>query len=413
VNEQTVAEENNKSWGRVDEDGTVFVREPDGERAVGQYPDSTPEEALAYFQRKFDDLEGQVTLLEARIHRGSASANVADNVAALQDQLKEPAAVGDLNSLRERVRKLSSEAEEFAEQQKAEREAAKKEALAEREAIVEEAEQLAAQQEDQIRWKETGQALEQLFHKWQTSQRQRPSIPKSQADELWKRFRNARQSFDASRRQHFARMDANNKEVKQRKERIIQQAEALAPKGSGGIPEYRRLLEDWKAAGRASRKVDDQLWKRFKSAGDVLYGAKAEEQAVVDEQYRENLTKKEALLAEAETLLNSTDHKKAREQLTEYQLRWDEIGRVPRDSLREVENRMRAVENHVKQLENEHWRATDPETKARSEGLRGQLEDSIAELEQEVQQAGSDSARQQAEEKLKTQRSWLQAIADD
>ncbi|HYI33176.1 MAG TPA: DUF349 domain-containing protein, partial [Glaciibacter sp.] len=43
-------------WGRVDESGTVYVREGDGERAVGQYPDATPEEALAYFERKYVEL---------------------------------------------------------------------------------------------------------------------------------------------------------------------------------------------------------------------------------------------------------------------------------------------------------------------------------------------------------------------
>ena len=37
-------------WGRVDETGTVYVREAAGERVVGQYPDGTPEEALAYFR---------------------------------------------------------------------------------------------------------------------------------------------------------------------------------------------------------------------------------------------------------------------------------------------------------------------------------------------------------------------------
>ena len=56
-------------WGRVDDTGTVFVREADGEREVGQYPDGTAEEALAYFERKFTELAGQVTLLEQRAKR--------------------------------------------------------------------------------------------------------------------------------------------------------------------------------------------------------------------------------------------------------------------------------------------------------------------------------------------------------
>ncbi|WP_336659533.1 DUF349 domain-containing protein [Leucobacter sp. USHLN153] len=406
---------NETSWGRVDEDRTVYVREGDTERSVGSYPDGTPEEALAYFTRKFADLEGQVTLLEARVARGTADASAADSVAKLREQLVEPAAVGDIASLRARVEKLGEKTAALGEKQQAEREAARQEAVAQREAIAAEAERLAGQPEASIRWKDTSQAFEQLFTDWQTAQRTGPQIPKSQADALWKRFRTARQSFDSARRAHFAQMDANNKDVKQRKERIIAAAEALAPRGIEGIPAYRSLLDEWKAAGRASRKLDDQLWARFKAAGDVLYQAKAAEVAQTNEEYAENLTAKSALLDEAEPILQVRDHAAARKQLTAIQIRWDEIGRVPRESLREIEGRLRAIEDHVKQLEEEHWQKTNPETKARSEGLRGQLEASIADLTAELdaaRAAGNAKKVSEAEEKLATQQSWLAAIGD-
>lgn len=403
---------NNQPWGRVDENRTVFVREGDSEREVGQFPDGTAEEALAYFERKFADLEGQVTLLEARVARGTAGSGSSDTVAKLQQALVEPAAVGDLASLRARVEKLADKAGELTEQQQAEREAAKQEAIAKREAIVAEAERLAAQPESQIRWKETGLAFEQLFTDWQTAQRGGPQLPKSQADALWKRFRSARQVFDTARRAHFAQMDASNKEVKHRKERLIAQAEALAPRGIDGISAYRSLLDEWKAAGRASRKLDDQLWARFKEAGDVLYEAKAAEVAQTNEEYMANLQAKQQLLDGASDLLAATDRAAARKQLTELQVKWDEIGRVPRESLREIEGRLRAIEDHVKSLEEDHWRKSNPETKARSEGLRGQLESSIAELEAQIAGEKNAKAKGELEQKLATQRSWLLAIGD-
>ncbi|MBL3686918.1 DUF349 domain-containing protein [Leucobacter zeae] len=406
---------NETSWGRVDDDRTVYVRDGESERVVGSFPDGTPEEALAYFTRKYADLAGQVTLLEARIARGTAESSVADAVSKLREQLVEPAAVGDLAALRARVDKLGGRAAELTEKQQAEREAARQEAIAKREAVVAEAERLAAQPEASIRWKDTSLAFEQLFTDWQTAQREGPQIPKSQADAMWKRFRSARQSFDSARRAHFAQMDANNKEVKHRKERIIAAAEALAPKGVDGIPAYRALLDDWKAAGRASRKVDDQLWARFKAAGDVLYEAKAAEAAQTNEEYAANLAGKQELLDEAQPILEETDHAKARKLITAIQLRWDEIGRVPREALREVEGRLRKIEDHVKSLEEEHWRRTNPETKARSEGLRGQLEESIEELTAEIaaaEAAGDAKTRAAAEEKLTTQRSWLAALGD-
>ena len=297
----------------------------------------------------------------------------------------------------------------------AERDAARQEALAKREAIITEAERLAAQPEASIRWKDTSLAFEQLFADWQTAQKNGPQVPKGQADALWKRFRSARQTFDTARRAHFAQMDSNNKDVKQRKERIIAAAEALAPKGIDGIPAYRDLLDEWKAAGRASRKLDDQLWARFKAAGDVLYDAKAAETAQTNEEYTANLVAKQALLDEAEPILSETQHTSARKALTAIQLRWDELGRVPREALRDIEGRLRKIEDHVKGLEEEHWRKSNPETKARSEGLRGQLEASIAELTTEVEAAraaGDTRAVSDAEAKLQTQQSWLSALGD-
>ena len=406
---------NETPWGRVDEDRTVYVREGDTERAVGSFPDGTPEEALAYFTRKFADLEGQVTLLEARIARGTAEASVAGTVTKLQQQLLEPSAVGDLAALRARVEKLSGKAAELTEKQHAEREVARQEALAKREAIIVEAERLAAQPESSVRWKDTSLAFEQLFTDWQAAQKNGPQVAKGQADALWKRFRSARQTFDTARRAHFAQMDSNNKDVKQRKERIITAAEALAPKGIEGIPAYRELLDEWKAAGRASRKVDDQLWARFKAAGDVLYQAKAAEDAQTNEEYAANLVAKLALLDEAEPILAEKNHSAARKSLTAVQIRWDDLGRVPRESLRDTEGRLRKIEDHVKSLEEDHWRKSNPETKARSEGLRGQLEKSIADLTAEVESArsaGNAKAQSEAEAKLQTQQSWLAALGD-
>lgn len=410
MNKSTV----NSPWGRVDETNTVYVREGETERVVGQFPDGTAEEALAYFVRKFEDLEGQVHLLEQRINSGSAGLDVTKSVAKLREQLVEPAAVGDIAALRERLEKLSERAEAFVERQREERAAQKQQALEAREAIVVEAERIAAQPEEQIRWKESSQAMEQLFADWQESQRSGPQIPKADADALWKRFRNARTSFDSARRKFFAQMDATNKEVRQRKERLITAAEALAPKGAEGIPEYRKLLDEWKSAGRASRKLDDQLWARFKAAGDVLFEAKAQEVEQLNEEYRENLDKKRELLREAEPILTMTDHEQARKHLTDILLRWDEIGRVPRENVREVEGKLRDIDEHVKRLEDEYWAATNPETIARSEGLKGQLEESIAQLNREIADAearGDRAAADEARQKLETQESWLKAIS--
>ena len=62
------------SFGRVDADGTVYVKTADGERVVGSWQAGPPEEGLAHFARRFADLVTEVDLLEARLNSGAADA---------------------------------------------------------------------------------------------------------------------------------------------------------------------------------------------------------------------------------------------------------------------------------------------------------------------------------------------------
>jgi hypothetical protein len=54
-------------WGRVADDGTVYVRIADGERVVGIWQAGSPDEALAFFTRRYDSLATEVSLLERRL----------------------------------------------------------------------------------------------------------------------------------------------------------------------------------------------------------------------------------------------------------------------------------------------------------------------------------------------------------
>ncbi len=408
-----LAQADQQPWGRVDETGTVFVREESGERAVGQYPDGTPEEALAYFERKFVDLAGQVTLLEQRAKRGAPAADIAKAVASTRANVEGANAVGDLAALQARLEKLGGAVSELTEQQSAETKAAVDAAVAERLQIVEEAEKLAAGDPAKTQWKQATATLDALFARWQTHQKDAPRLPKAEANELWKRFRAARTTIEQHRKAFFAELDSAHKDVRSRKQALIDQAEALAGKGPDGIPAYRKLLDDWKLSGRAGKKQDDALWARFKAAGDVLYSAKSEVDAVENEEFSENLALKQALLDEAEPILAENDRVKARAALTGIQRRWDEIGRVPREQVKTIEDRLRKVENHVRVLDEDHWKRNNPETKARAEGLAGQLEESIAKLESAhatATAAGETAAATAASDELETKRAWLKAI---
>jgi Domain of Unknown Function (DUF349) len=408
-----VATDEQTPWGRVDETGTVFVRESEGERAVGQYPDGTPEEALAYFERKFTELAGQVTLLEQRAKRGAPAADIAKAVKSLSATISTANAVGNLGILKTRLEALGGTVSELTEKQSEENKAVVAAALLEREAIVAEVEKLAAQDPAKAQWKQVSATLDELFARWQKHQQDGPRLPKNESNDLWKRFRAARAIIDGHRKAFFAELDSTHKDARSRKQELVSAAEALQAKGIDGIPAYRTLLDDWKLAGRAGKKFDDALWAQFKAAGDALYAAKSEIDAKDNVEFEANLEQKLELLTEAEKILTITDRSKAKETLASVQRRWDKIGKVPRDKVKTVEDRLRRVETAVRKLDEDHWQRSDPEKQARSQGLASQLQDAIAKLERELAeaQASGDKAKvAKAQEALDARKIWLDAI---
>jgi hypothetical protein len=401
-------------WGRVDETGTVFVREESGERAVGQYPDGSAEEALAYFERKYVELAGQVTLLEQRTKRAASASDVAKTVKTLSGTIATANAVGDLAALQRRLDALSGAVSELTEKQNEESKAAVAAAIAERTALVVEAETLAAQDPAKAQWKQVTATIDDIFARWQKHQADGPRLPKTESNDLWKRFRAARSTIDTHRKAFFSELDAVHRGARTRKQELVEKAEALVSKGVDGIPAYRGLLDEWKLSGRAGKKLDDALWAKFKAAGDALYSAKSEIDAKDSAEFGANLELKEALLAEAEPLLTETDRAKAREALLRIQARWDKIGKVPRDQVKIVEDRLRKVETAVRKLDEEHWQRNNPERKERESGFLGQLNDAIAKLERELDdaKAGGDKRKiAEAQEALDARRAWLGALS--
>ncbi|WP_341954768.1 DUF349 domain-containing protein [Salinibacterium sp. TMP30] len=400
-------------WGRVDETGTVFVREAEGERAVGQYPDGTPEEALAYFTRKYHELAGQVTLLEQRVKNGAPAADVSKAIGALNQSIATANAVGDLAALSVRVEALGGSVTELTEKQSEEAKVALGEAIATRTALVVEAETLAAADPAKAQWKQVTAQIDDIFARWKAHQADGPRLPKAEANELWKRFRAARSTIDTHRRAFFAELDSSHKQARADKQALVDEAETLMSQGADAIPTYRRLLDRWKAAGRAGKKFDDALWAKFKQAGDVLYAAKSEIDAQDDVEFTANWELKKALLDEAEPLVAATDRAQAKKTLLSIQKRWDEIGKVPRDKIKVAEDRLRKIETAVRKLDEDHWNKSNPERQERSEGFLGQLNEAIAKLESELAQAqatGDAKKIAAAKDALDARKAWLGAL---
>ncbi len=399
-------------FGRVAEDGTVFVRTPSGEKAVGSYPGKSAEEALAYFVRKFEALASEVALTAARITSGAMVPQDAyEAVKKLRQQVSDLNGVGDLAALAasvEQIEPLIEGHREAYEAKKAAESVAKaarrEQILVEKEKIVAEAESLALSES----WKSTGDRLKTLLDEWKAA----PRLDKKSDGDFWKRFSASRNKFDKRRRTHFAQLEATSSVVASAKETIVVEAEKLAT-STDWVATARRfkvLMDQWKAAGRGKKNDDTKLWNRFKAAQDQFFAAKNADLEKREVSMAANLIKREELLPKIEALVPFTDVKVAKAAFRELMNEWTKIGITNRDKRAALDTRVSAVEEAIKSAEAEVWRKSDPAAKARAADVVTQLTESIANYEKaaaKAQAAGNDKKAREALESAAARKVWL------
>lgn len=405
------------AWGRVDEEGNVYLRASgdEGERLVGQYAiGDSKDDALSMYVRRYLDLVAQTSLLESRLEIVNPQ-EILPGLKSLEDALVEPAVVGDVDALRKRTEvireRLKVRQAEFEE----ERRIAKIQALAERTAIIERAEAIAAQDPEKTHWRDSRNELTGLLDSWKTAQKIGPRIDRPSEESLWKRFSRARTEFDRHRRQFFSQVEAKRVEVTAKKEALIKRAEEMSTSTDWGATSaaYRDLLDEWKAAGRITRKEDDKLWARFRAAQQVFFDARQADRDSMSTEQNANLQTKLELLKEAEAILPIKDIQVAKKKLHDIQDRWEQVGYVPRKDIGRTEGRLRDIESAVRSAEDEQWRKSDPAKAERASGFAAQLEEAIAKLEAELEDAkatGDENTIKRAQEALDARRAWLDQL---
>jgi hypothetical protein len=400
-------------FGRVDNENNVFVIDNGTERKVGQYPGVTEEEAFAYFERKFQELDANVRILEQRVKNNADPASIATAAEKLTKELVEPTAVGNLQELRSRVLAITPNIEKMREEKSEANKKATEAALKLRTEIAEKARALADKDPKRTQWKIASKDMSDLFEAWQAAQKSGPKVPRKEADAIWKVFSQARTKFEANKRAFFAELTVVTRNARAKKSELAAKAEALVAKGADAATDYRKLLDEWKLSGRSQGKQDDALWEKFKAAGDAIYALRKETIAKEQVEYSANYEVKLAIIADAEKLDPTKDLAEAKKQLLSIQQRYEKAGKVPKDKIRETDDRMRAVEKKFKDIEQEHWRKSDPAAIERTNGMLSQLEDSIAALESDLAAATAAKDSKKTTEltaALAARKSWLEVV---
>ncbi|MBV9162917.1 MAG: DUF349 domain-containing protein [Pseudonocardiales bacterium] len=391
-------------WGRVAPDGTVYTYTTDGERVVGSWQAGTAEEGLAHFARRFDDLLTEAELLQARLTSGVGDPKHAlSRIRTLRNELVEPTAVGDLVGLTAFLDHLQRYTEEFLASAKAARVQARARATARKEALVEEAERISA---ESTQWKAGGDRLRTILDEWKTIR----GVDRKIDEALWRRFSKARDAFARRRGAHFAELDRQRVGARNRKEELVVEAEKLADSTDWGATasRFRSLMAEWKAAGRAPKEADDALWQRFRAAQERFFSRRSATFSGRDSELEQNVARKEELVAAAERIDPTGDIEAARSQLRGIQERWESVGKVPRERVRELEARLRAVEERVRSATNAQWRHTDPESEARVAQFRDRVEQYEAQAAK-ARAAGDDRRATTAQAQADQWREWLAA----
>ena len=405
-----------ESFGRVDGKGTVFVSENGQERQVGEFPGSSSDEALSLYAHRFLDIKAKLDLFATRLSAANIKPKEIDeSIKSLGEETEEPQVVGDIAALKTQYDELKLAGEAKKEEIAQVRRQAVAKAVAERTKIVEKAESLADSLDDTTNWRSTADKFRSLFDQWQQHQRTSARIDKAEADALWKRFSAARTTFNQGRRKWAQERDNQRNSIKQTKEDIIAQANELKSSTAWGETSHKfnELMDRWKAAGRAGRNEDDELWARFREAADTFFNARQADRDQMHSSEQENLVKKEELLTKAETLVPVKDAKaakQARQALAEIQEQWDAIGYVPREDMRRIEGRLDVVDKQIKAVEDAEWKHSDPEADARKSSFEEQLNAQLAELNESIATETDSKKKAKLEAEKATKEQWLNAI---
>jgi len=189
-------------------------------------------------------------------------------------------------------------------------------------------------------------SLQQLHEEW----KEVGPVPQDKKDEIWERFKAATDKINAIRREHYSKIQDEQNANLATKTALCEKAEELLNEEYTSINVWQKkstdlseLFKVWKTVGPASKKQNEEIWTRFKTAMDTFFAKKKEFFANLKDRQTENLERKINLCIEAEALQESTEWKKATERFKKIQEEWKTIGPVPKRHADKIWKRFRAA----------------------------------------------------------------------
>ncbi len=156
------------------------------------------------------------------------------------------------------------------------------------------------------------------------------AAPRSQAESLWTRFKAAQDQVYDKCKDFFAQQAAERQENLKKKEALCAQAAALADSTDWvrTADAIKALQAEWKNIGAVTRGHEKAVWEQFRAACDRFFTRRQEDLKERKHEWSDNLARKEALIAEAEQLAQSTEWERAASRIKQLQVEWKKVGPV-------------------------------------------------------------------------------------
>jgi len=274
-----------------------------------------------------------------------------------------------------------------------------------KEKLVEKAEQLSTSTD----WKKTSEELKKLQEEWKTI----GPVPKDKSDDIWKKFRQALDTFYERQKAHFNQMDSSKQENLEKKELLCQKAELLSDSTDWKetSAELEKLQKEWKTIGPVPPEKSDEVWKRFRTALDKFYNNMRAHYSNLDKERQENLKKKEELCKRAEALCNSNEWDITAEELKRLQQEWKLIGPVPKKQSDAIWARFRKAMDTFFERRRAFIDSKKQESEVRKADFKNRLADTIKRKQGQIERIKQEI--KEAEEEIEKIHEKLNIIVDD
>ena len=201
-----------------------------------------------------------------------------------------------------------------------------------------------------------------LLQKYHDEWKEIGPVPQEKKDEIWERFKNTTDKINQVRREHYSKIQEEQQGNYDAKTAICEKIEELLNDSINSIGAWQKKSNDvnelfkvWKTIGPAQKKLNDEIWARFKGSMDAFFRNKKEFFSKLKEQQLENYNRKLQLCVEAEALADSKEWKKATDRIKKLQEEWKKVGPVPKRHSDKIWKRFRSACDAFFTSKSEHF----------------------------------------------------------